>query len=325
MLSSFRKGYKMDLSNDVILTVYVPTYNHENYITKALDSILMQKTKYNFEVLVGEDCSTDSTRAVLKDYESKHPGKFNIFYREKNMYGSSPNNALDLKLRSRGKYIICLEGDDFWTDEFKLEKQINFLETHPEYYAVAHNCTVVGEDSLPNGETYPECKDSEYSYKHFFSEIMPGQLATLMYRNYFKDETFDESLFGKGLIPGDRLLYFSFLCHSKVYCMQETMSAYRHITTHGSSFSATNKFNYLKQKRWHQELMKYAAEHSTKYAVIYTEYQYFYIILKALFLKHISLKQALCDYAEIKHKASVLFIGLKRIINKKILKKKLYA
>ena len=116
MLSSFRKGYKMDLSNDVILTVYVPTYNHENYITKALDSILMQKTKYNFEVLVGEDCSTDSTRAVLKDYESKHPGKFNIFYREKNMYGSSPNNALDLKLRSRGKYIICLEGDDFLTD-----------------------------------------------------------------------------------------------------------------------------------------------------------------------------------------------------------------
>lgn len=311
--------------DDIILTVYVPTYNHENYIVKALDSILMQKTEYKLEVLVGEDCSTDSTRTVLKKYEQEHPGKFQVFYREKNMYGSSPNNALDLKLRAKGKYIICLEGDDFWTDEYKLQKQISFLETHPEYYAVAHKCVVVGEDNLPNGEQYPTCQDSDYSFEHFFSEIMPGQLATLMYRNYFNDPEFDRSILGLGIAPGDRLLFFSLLCHGKIHCMPETMSAYRHVTTHGSSFSATNKFNYSRQKIWQQSLLNYAKRHCKKYFILCVEYQCFYIIIKALFSKQITFNQALSDYLKIKHKIAVLFIGFKRMINKKIFKKKLYA
>lgn len=315
----------MNQSNDVILTVYVPTYNHQNYIVRALDSILMQKTKYNFEILVGEDCSTDSTRDVLKAYEAEHPGKLTVFYREKNMYKSSPNNSHDLKLRAKGKYLIALEGDDFWTDEFKLQKQIDFLEKHPEYYAVSHKCTVVGEDGLPNGEEYPSCQDAEYSFKHFFSEIMPGQLATVMYRNYMTDENFDRSLLDKDLCPGDRLMYFSLLCHGKTYCMNETMSAYRHITTHGSSFSATNKFNYKNERVWHKSLLDYARNHSNKYVIRYAEYKFFYCILKALIRKQISLKEAMKDYSELKYKIGVFLIGIRRIINKKILKKTIFA
>ena len=114
--------------DDIILSVYVATYNHEKYIERALDSILMQKIDYNMEILVGEDCSTDSTREILKEYEKKHPdSRMQIFYREKNMYGSECNNSQDLKLRCRGKYMIALEGDDFWTDENKLQRQVEFL------------------------------------------------------------------------------------------------------------------------------------------------------------------------------------------------------
>ena len=312
-------------NNDIILSVYVATYNHENYIVRALDSILMQKTKYNFEVLVGEDCSTDSTRSVLKEYEKQHPNKLQIFYREKNMYGTACNNAQDLKNRCKGKYIIALEGDDFWTDENKIEKQIDFLESHPEYIAVAHNCVVVGEDSKPNGEVYPQCTDEEYTTMHFFSEIMPGQLTTVMYRNYMMDSNFDSSILEKGLTPGDRLLYFALLCNGKVFCMQETMSAYRHITTHGSSFSANYKFDFSYQKRWQQELIKYIKNNSGKKELKIAEYQYFYFIVKRFFCKQLTFKQSIQEYSAIKYKIAVILIAFKRIINKKILHKKIYT
>ena len=312
--------------DDIILSIYVPTYNHENYIVRALDSILMQKTKYKFEVLVGEDCSKDNTRAVLKEYEKEHPGVFQIFYREQNMHGTSCNNARDLKQRCKGKYIIGLEGDDFWTDENKIEKQIDFLENHPEYIAVSHKCVVVGEDSLPNGEAYPQCEDSEYTFKHFFSEIMPGQLTTLMYKNYYhKDSTFDCSLLEKGLTPGDRLLYFSLLCHGKIHCMSDVMSAYRHITNGGTSFSATFKFNYSKQKVWQEEFIKYANKYSGKTEIKIAEYQLLNIIVKGLVKRQATLGEAVREFMLIKHKFSAVFIGIKRIINKKILHKKLYA
>ena len=315
----------MIANDDIILSVYVATYNHEKYIVRALDSILAQKTKYNFEVLVGEDCSTDSTRAVLKEYEKQHPDKFTFFYREKNMHNSSCNNAKDLKQRCRGKYIIALEGDDFWTDENKLEKQISFLEEHPEYIAVAHNCVVVGEDGKPNGETYPQCTDSEYTFKHFFSEIMPGQLATVMYRNYMLDESFDSSLLSKGLSPGDRLLYFSLLCHGRVFCIQEALSAYRHITTHGTSFSATHTFNYKKQTNWQRELILYAKKYCERSYVKIAEYQYLYLILWGLKARQIGLKQAISEFLRLEYGFSAIFIGVKRFINKKILHKTLYT
>ncbi|MBO5909229.1 MAG: glycosyltransferase [Clostridia bacterium] len=311
--------------DDIILSIYVATYNHENYIARALDSILMQKTNYKFEVLVGEDCSTDSTREILKEYEKKYPGFFTMFYRKKNMYNSECNNQRDLRQRCKGKYIIGLEGDDFWTDENKLQKQVDFLEENPEYIAVAHNTVVVGEDSEPNGETYPECKDEEYTIKHFFSEIMPGQLTTVICHNYMIDDNFDTTIVNKGLIPGDRLLYFALLCHGKIYCMQEIMSAYRHITTHGSSFSATFRFDFKKHKVWQKELIEYAKKHSSKKTVKIAEYQLLCIIIKALFQRQLTLLQAFREFLKIKYKISTIIIGFKRIINKKILHKKLYA
>lgn len=315
----------MSDKNDIILSIYVPTYNHENYIVRALDSILMQKTKYNFEVLVGEDLSTDSTRAVLKEYEKQHPGKFQIFYREKNMHNSPCNNAKDLKNRCKGKYIIALEGDDFWTDENKIEKQIDFLENHPDYVAVAHNCVVVGADSMPNGETYPQCEDTEYTFRHFFSDIMPGQLATIMYRNYMIDDSFDNSILEKGLSPGDRLIYFALLCHGKVRCIQETMSAYRHITSEGSSFSANYTFNYARQKVWQQELIAYAKKHCDKKEVVIAEYQFLYFTIQGFLCKQITLKQAMQECMKLEHKIGAVLAGIKRMVNKRIFHKKVYS
>lgn len=309
---------------ELMLSIYVATYNHEKYIVEALDSILMQKTQYRYEVLVGEDASTDNTRSVLKEYEKKHPGRFHILYREANMSKSDVSNIADLINRCKGKYVIALEGDDFWTDEYKIEKQITFLENHPEYFAVAHNCVVVGEDSKPNGESYPECKDSEYTLEHFMCDIMPGQTTTLMMRNYNLNICFDTSLMDIRIGPGDRRKYFTIISHERIYCMQEAMSAYRHITSGGSSYSATYKQNVMTDEAYLREFISYAERINNVHSAHCAEWWYMYTLLGALCKGNARLSYVISKLMRIKHKAAMVYYTYRLFVYKYILKNKKY-
>lgn len=310
--------------DDIKVSIFVPTFNHQDYIVQALDSILMQKVDFNIEVLVGEDCSTDNTRQVLKNYEMNHPdAPVQYFYRTSNMRKQSVSNSYDLKMRCKGKYIIGLEGDDYWTDQYKLKKQVEFLDNHPEYIAVAHNCIVVDKNSEPTDEKYPECKDNEYSIKHFASRILPGQYTTLLLRNIFLDDSIDKTLLQKKLVPGDQLQYFTLLCYGKIYCFQEKMSAYRHIIKGGSSFSATYSYKYEQEERWYYNLMKYAEGFKDWKIVHYPEYLYFWNIRTGQKIEHISISESWNDFKKIKHKSIALLLFVVAKIRGKILKKTL--
>ena len=94
--------------DDVMVSILVPTYGQEKYIARTLDSILMQKTRYTQEILVGEDASPDGTRAILKEYEKKYPGRFTMIYRDVNMRQTDKSNIRDLRERAHGKYLITL-------------------------------------------------------------------------------------------------------------------------------------------------------------------------------------------------------------------------
>jgi len=307
-----------------MLSIYVATYNHENYITKALDSILMQKTDYSYEVWVGEDCSTDSTREVLKEYEKQHPGKFNILYRDHNMSKDEIGNAGDLKRRCRGKYIIALEGDDFWTDENKIDKQIRFLEEHPDYFAVSHKCTVVNEFSEKTDEEYPSCTEKEYTFRHLASEILPGQLATVMYRNYNIDPAVDSSIFRERCSPGDRRLYFFMLSNGKIYCSDEVMSAYRHVTDKGTSFSANYSYKFANWDKLYRCCLEYARKINNTTAEKYAEFFYLKNIIKGRNSGQLD-KPFGELYSQIHHRSSVWIMYLKYTINYKILKRKFWV
>lgn len=296
------------------LSIYVATYNHEAYIVRALESIRMQKTQYTYEVLVGEDCSTDNTRVILQNYEQQNPGIFTIFYRDHNMHKEKLSNAGDLKRRCRGKYIIALEGDDYWTDPYKIEKQITFLENNPEYIAVSHNCMVVDHNSEPKNETYPECHSEEYTFQHLLNNILPGQLTTVMYRNVWKGA----SLLEKRITPGDRPLYFWMLCNGKVRCIQDKMSAYRHVVDQGSSHSATYKYNFWDDDYHYRCLMEYAEEINNKQALSCAEDLYFRHIVRALRHRRCTVTEFLTGFSCIAHKtlATVRYITYK--INKHV-------
>ena len=227
-----------------LVSVVVTVYNHANYIEECLRSILMQRVDFSYEVLVGEDCSPDGTAEVLRRLRPEFPEHFKFFLREQNM--GAVKNGEDLYARATGTYLIGLEGDDFWTYEGKLQAQVDFLEAHPEYVAVYTRCTVVGEDSRPNGEEYPQCPFEDYSFKEYFYSRLPGQTGTCLCRReqYFASR--DEFMAHKeyGFYPGDRRNAFLHLCDGKVRCIQETWSAYRHVVSKkSSSYSSSVQFN----------------------------------------------------------------------------------
>lgn len=118
--------------SNIKVSVWLITYNHQNYIAQAIESVLMQKTNFDFEIVIGEDCSTDSTRDIIKKYEIRYPTIIKAIYQEKNV--GAVINAFEYTLpRCTGEYIAFLEGDDYWIDPLKLQKQVDFMDQHKEF------------------------------------------------------------------------------------------------------------------------------------------------------------------------------------------------
>ena len=129
--------YPISNHNPVVSIVCI-TYNHEPYLRQALDGFLMQQTTFPVEIVLAEDCSTDGTRAICEEYVAKYPDKIKYIYREHNV--GYNENEYEAMCAAEGKYIAYCEGDDYWTDTQKLQKQVDFLEAHPDYSVCWHRC-----------------------------------------------------------------------------------------------------------------------------------------------------------------------------------------
>ena len=116
-------------------------YNHEKYISDCLEGALAQKVDFGYEIVVSEDCSTDRTREICRDYQKKYPEKIKLFFNETNLGLSG--NWLKSWTRCQGDYLAICEGDDYWTDPRKLQKQVAWLEKHPDFALSSHNAEVV--------------------------------------------------------------------------------------------------------------------------------------------------------------------------------------
>lgn len=139
------------------VSVCITAYNHEKYIAQALDSVLMQQTDFDFEILVGEDQSSDSTRDIVVNYKSRHP-EIRLFlhdYPADYIRVNGRKNFLHNLANANGKYIALLDGDDFWTDPQKLQKQVNFLDEHPEFSTVFHRVDRLEHGQIISGGSDP--------------------------------------------------------------------------------------------------------------------------------------------------------------------------
>ncbi len=135
-----------------MVSVCVQTYQHKGYIKQCLDGILMQQTNFPYEIILGEDESTDGTREICIEYAEKYPDKIKLFLRcRKDVIYINGNatgrfNFMENLKACKGKYTALCEGDDYWTDPLKLQKQVDFLEANPEYSLIFTNCQVKYEN-----------------------------------------------------------------------------------------------------------------------------------------------------------------------------------
>ncbi len=213
----------MSQKNFPVVSVCMITYNHEKYIAQAIESVLMQKCDFNFELVIAEDLSTDGTRKIITDYQKRFPEIIRVLLNDKNI-GMSPNFIQALNA-CRGKYIAMLEGDDFWSSEEKLSKQVAFLEEHSTFIGACHNLESL---YITTGETYTRFSESnrppeEITLQHMLKGNWASTPTVMLRREAIKsvpDEVFKE-----------RVADYFLWCHAatlgSIGYMHENMSVYR--------------------------------------------------------------------------------------------------
>lgn len=229
-----------------MVSVIVLTYNHEKYIKQALDSILSQKVNFDYEILIGDDASTDNTVKVLKEYKSKFPNIIKLFLNEVNL--GATRNAYNLLINAKGKYLATCEGDDYWTDDNKLQIQVEFLEKNKNLVGCSHYFTVVDENNKAYKKHLEWIKAKEiFTLDDFKGIYMPGQPATLLRRNLVYDNLVDlRYLINTHKMIGDRTLMLLWLLHGNFGFVKRYMSAYRINRKNRDSVTATIYSNKLK-------------------------------------------------------------------------------
>lgn len=209
-----------------LVSVLVLTYNHEQYVRQALESILMQDVNFEYEILVGDDCSTDGTVEILKEY-ARNYSSIKLFLNPTNL--GATKNACNLLESARGYYLATCEGDDFWTDSEKLRLQVGFLENNHQFIGCTHHFQLVDENNLIINENLDwVLQKDEFSIYDFKGYILPGQPSTFVRRNLFFDKKIEiKSIHEIHPMIGDRTAILLFLMHGKFGLIKRCMSCYR--------------------------------------------------------------------------------------------------
>ncbi|MCA0230992.1 MAG: glycosyltransferase family 2 protein [Bacteroidetes bacterium] len=134
------------------VSVTILTYNQKEFIGKAIESALSQKTNFDVEILVGDDCSTDGAQETILAYQEKYPDKVKAVLHSKNLGQNGLFNTIETLKLAKGTYIAPMDGDDYWTDDQKLQRQVDFMEAHPDFSACFHNALITYEDGTPSHE-----------------------------------------------------------------------------------------------------------------------------------------------------------------------------
>jgi glycosyltransferase involved in cell wall biosynthesis len=134
------------MTDNPLVSVLMITYNHEKFIAQAIESVLMQHVNFKYEIVIGDDYSTDGTLGILDQYKRTYPDKIHLLLHDHNLGHAGKMNFISTLNACRGQYIAILEGDDYWTAPNKLQKQVDFLDTHPACAACFHNVNVLYED-----------------------------------------------------------------------------------------------------------------------------------------------------------------------------------
>ncbi len=214
-----------------LLSVCLITYNHEKYIRQAIEGVVCQKVDFEWELIIADDFSTDSTRTILKEYQEKYPNQIRLILQEKNV--GPAQNWLDLMNAPKSKYIAYFEGDDYWIDDNKLQKQVDFLEQNPSFTLCHSNVKVINLEGEVNDNHQLKNWNSKNSILDYrFAIFTPIAFScTSVFRNVV---SFNK--LSKKVKAGDWMLWILLTLKGNAKYFDEKFSIYRV----GSGISGTS-------------------------------------------------------------------------------------
>ncbi len=229
------------MKSEIMVSVCVITFNHEKYIRKTLDGILMQKIDFPIEIIVHDDASTDRTADIVREYYEKYPDIIRPILQTENQFQKKipafQNHVMPVM---QGKYVAHCEGDDYWTDPNKLQRQVDYLESHPDFIAVTHNVEYIDENDEPyqgyQDPTWSKMEEREMTINDAEHRVLIGQLASFVYRNIWKnlDSDFMNEYRKSTSMNGDQKISLVLLLNGRVWRMSKQMSRYRKSFSNGS-------------------------------------------------------------------------------------------
>lgn len=211
---------------EILVSISCITYNHEEYIADALDSFIMQKVDFSFEILIHDDASSDKTADIIKSYADKYPHLIKAIYQTENQYAKGIKVSKFNQERARGKYIAVCEGDDYWTDPLKLQKQVDYMRTHAECVLCVHAGYLVDQNKKKlRKKVRPHTGNKIFSVDEIITS--GGQLFVTNSVLYEREKVLNRPKFYDLSPVGDYPLTILLALQGSVYYIDELMSAYR--------------------------------------------------------------------------------------------------
>lgn len=235
-----------------LISICMVTYNHSNWIANAIEGVLLQITSFPFELVVSDDCSTDNTTEIIKQYINSRPGIIRLLHNSSNL-GLAKNFSQTLN-KCSGKYIAICEGDDFWTDPLKMQKQVDFLESNTDCVISSHNYCALHHSGNRTVQQAKYYSDFHYDQERFLKEWVTQPL-TCVFRNIFRDYT----LLNREGIFCDVILFYELLKHGNGYFIKDNMATFR-ITSNALS-SGLSQWQWMRN---HVIMYDYLFKHNNR-------------------------------------------------------------
>jgi len=213
-------------NNGIMVSIVCTAYNHEAFISQALESFVTQKTSFLFEILVHDDASTDHTPDIIRRYENNYRNLFVCVYQKENQFSKRDGNIFSniMLPMARGKYIAICEGDDYWTDHSKLQKQVEYLESHPECPMCFHNAMVEYSDSKKS-HLFRHLDERDYAGHEFYPNWI-APTASIVFRSAHIPFVC-QKIRNPAYYYNDVIIILSLCEKGKAHCINSPMSVYR--------------------------------------------------------------------------------------------------
>lgn len=206
------------------LTVVTTTYNQEKYIEKCIKGIVCQKTNFDFQFLISDDNSTDNTRKIIEKYKTLYPNMIRVIYRDKNL--GPMENFIQTLNEVHTEYVALCDGDDYWTDKNKLQRQVDFLDNNKDFTICFHRTKIFFDDNSREPVFHPIGIKKDLDLIDLcMNNTIPAN--TVVYRWIYRKKDSFINDFPKGIVPGDYYVHLMHAAKGRIHYIPKQMSCYR--------------------------------------------------------------------------------------------------